>query len=250
MKIASALIALVMTSGAASAATPEHAVCEAARSDTACPPPGASAPDAPGCACEVVTRAEGKAELKELVAVRVHGQSPDSPGEIDEIHLGLRVGDAWRSVGQLVTSWTPGAFGIQNEGKLVSLEVATVKGVGDVATLVLKQSHYDSDMGMNAVTMVDSESRVYCFAHEQKPVCVELWTLAEGGVDAMNDEDPAPEGYGPLGIKKATRAVSLNAKGEVVIGKAKGEVPQGFEKVSGKKTLVQLSTTKDVRVLR
>ena len=169
--------------------------------------------------------ASAEAGKVRVAAVRVRGPG-DSFGEVDAVHLAVDAGDGWKDLGEVASSFEPGAFGIHNAGELVSLDAFDVPKVGVRVVAQAKNEHDDSDLGMNAVTSSSEATTWVCGAVGEGGAwrCAGVDTERSFGVDKLMDDDattPDPELYGPLGSWRWSQAATFDAKSGALAVKAR-----------------------------
>ena len=106
----------------------------------------------------------------------------------------------------VTNGWIPGAFGINNDGQVVSLEVRPeTQSSGSMVILTADQHHADSDMGFNAWTTSTIRRLVICTAEVRG--CMLITTSSIDSLEKIDEEGQTPPKnmYGDDGHQKLGR---------------------------------------------
>lgn len=176
-------------------------------------------------------------------------------GEVDADHLVVFEGGKVVDVGIVANRWSPGAFGIDNDGKVTRAEFVR-EGPGVGARLVVESvnHHKDSDMGTNAWTESTTHELVFCadLGAGKRSACLKMTTAGSQLLDRLFEDQPAPpeEDYGKMG--ETAWALDWSVAGDKLkfaVREGKSHVPERMRELIGTHDFEALGKLSAVEVI-
>jgi tetratricopeptide (TPR) repeat protein len=233
----------------------EAAICNAIHEEWEC---ARSDDEDQGCRCAVTkdmpSPSANPGWIRGAALFHIEG-TPESGGMVDAGYLAIRGQDGgYHLVGMVTNGWIPGAFGINNEGRVDSLAVvAPPHGKGNIVILLATQHHSDTDMGTNAWTEISEQKLVTCVAHDEIRGCLLITVSSTDALSKIDEagEQPPTEMYGKLGEKKWSLGHSFDDQGRVTFHVQSGarHLPPTHKALVGTHTAAELVGKKAVELV-
>jgi hypothetical protein len=159
---------------------------------------------------------------------------------VDQLYLAVETPKGgWQVVAMVVNNYTPGAFGIFNEGKVESFEFRdVVPGGHQELVLTYAQDSYDGNF--DHAEYWNDKGQVVCW-FEKQPTCISFAVLRSWGLTTEDFEPATPEeGYEPPKPfkKEIEYRASFEPDGKLKVTKVKAdEVMPDFDQLEGTRTL-------------
>lgn len=188
--------------------------------------------DAGQCDCTVAEQLRegtGKSFITDAALLALEGMSGYGGG-MDDKYLAVNTrGQGWQLVAQVVNGYTPGAFGIFNEGRVEAFEFVELGGAaGEELRVHSHNSGLDSDMGINQLHFDDIEDMVICHdAGGGEGRCGTILVSGRSGTDTLMDDEPVEF---PDDIQSSSWAFEVSFEGgKVTIVVKSGQAELGAE---------------------
>ncbi|MCC6622057.1 MAG: hypothetical protein IT385_12415 [Deltaproteobacteria bacterium] len=188
-----------------------------------------------GWQCRVERELQGgKGALAEVAILRF---THFDLGMVDQRILAFKGDKGWALGPDVVDTSVSGVGGVNARGKVAEASLALA---GNAPLLVVRSEevHGDSDMGVNAYTMVEVARLTVCTEVEGAPRCATLPTAITRELSKIDaeGETPPPE-YGPVGKTSWSRPVTIEPDGTLVVGQTEGKIDPLPPELSGRHAL-------------